>query len=297
MAVFTSVLVLTGCKDDEVDEAITPVEEIDPPGAPPKTWQVDGWTGKADLKRVFYDDDVAIYYDGDMDTKVTWPFKFIGDVWRYVKVTYQCTPDQRLFATLHGKGGVGTASYYYSDAWDYRNTIICYSDTWDENQGWAKDLITHEMFHVVESVAFGAHSYSAGYGDYPNGIWGDSQFAPIFQYDIYKHLGMESNAKQWETSMKTSYSDKPTPGTYWSLGWFLPIYNNYGKTEVLSGFFRLVGEYFPADRKLNMGEFVHFFSSAAKTDLKSYAINTFGWTEAYEQELQHAREEFPIITY
>jgi hypothetical protein len=282
-------LAFSGCSSD--DEPVVE-EEIDPPGAPPKTWDLHG----DKLKRAFYDDDVAIYVDGDMDPKITWMYKFTGDMWRHIKEQYQCTPDQRLFAILHGKGGGGTASYYYSDSYDYRNVIDCSSDSWEEAR-WPHDLITHEMFHVVETVSFGAHSNSAGYGDYPGGIWGDSQFAPIFQYDLYKTFGMEDEAKTWENFMKENFSNKPTPETYWSRNWFFPIYQNYGKKKVLVNFFKLVGEHFPENRKLNIGEFVHFFSGAANADLKEYAVKTFSWPQTYENELVEAKKEFPMIKY
>ena len=153
------------------------------------------------------------------------------------------------------------------------------------------------MFHVVETVAFGAHSNSAGYGNYPNGIWGDSEFAPIFQYDLYKTFGMEADAKRWEMFMETSFTNSPIPETYWSYDWFYPIYQNYGKKEVLKNFFRLVGEHFPENRKLNFGEFVHFFSGAAGADLQPYAVKAFSWPDTFANELQNAKSEFPMIQY
>lgn len=288
--VFAAMLALS-CDDESPTNE--PVEEVDPPGAPPKTWIKD----RTELTRVFYDDDIAVYYDGEMDPSVTWPFDFIGEIWRYTKEKYDCTPDQRLYAVLYGKGSSGTASYYYSKAWDYRNTIICYSGNWNQADDWPKDLITHEIFHIVESVAFGVQSYSAGYGDYPNGIWGDSQFAPIFQHDIYKVFGMDADAKRWEKWMETAYSNSPNPYTYWSANWFLPIYKNHGGGQTLQEFFRLIGEHFPANRKLNIGEFIHFFSGAAGVDLKEYGQSAFGWSDQYEYEWVRAQEEFPMIVY
>jgi hypothetical protein len=289
LAIAAFALALNSCSSD--DEPV--VEEIvDPAGAPPKTWDLHG----NHLTRAFYDDDIAVYVDEDMDPKITWMYKYIGDMWRHIKVQYQVTPDQRLFAALHGKGGMGTVGYHYDAHYDYRNVIDCFSNSWEEG-AWPRDMITHEMFHIVETVSFGAHSYSAGYGDYPGGIWGDSQFAPIFQYDLYKTFGMEAEAKTWEITMKESYSNKPSPETYWSRHWFLPIYQNYGQKKVLVNFFKLIGEHFPENRKLNMGEFVHFFSGAANADLKSYAITTFTWPDTYENELIQAKKEFPMITY
>ena len=290
MLALCATLLSGSCSSD--DEPVVKEEEVDPPGAPPRTWDLHDYK----LTRVFYDDDVAIYVDGDMDPKITWMYKYIGDMWRFIKVAYHVTPDQRLFATLHGKGGGGTVGYYYTPSYDYRNVIDCSSDSWAEAK-WPHDLITHEMFHIVETVSFGAHSYSAGYGDYPGGIWGDSEFAPIFQYDLYKTFGMEADAKGWEGYLKEGYTNKPRPETYWSRNWFLPIYQKYGGQKVLVKFFQLVGEKFPENRKLNMGEFVHFFSGAAGADLKSYAVSTFGWPDVYENELIQAKAEFSMIQY
>jgi hypothetical protein len=275
------------------DEDKLPKGEVDPPGAPPRTWKPDD----RELTRVFYDDDVAIYYDDLIDPSVAWTHKFVGDTWRYIKDYYQCTPDLRLYAVFYGDGGGGTVGYYYSDSFDYNNTIITYSDNMAGEGDLIKDVILHEMFHVVETIAFGADSNSAGYGDYPNGIWGDSQFAPIFQYDIYRQFGMTRSANQWKNDMAGFNWDKPIPNTYWSRDWFLPIYEQYGEGAVLREFFKLVAEHFPDDRKLNFGEFIHFFSGAAGANLKELGQNAFGWNETFENEWNAAREEFPMLTY
>lgn len=289
--VFAAFLVLssTACSDEKE----TPQVEDDPPGAPPKKWTPQD----TELTRAFYDDDVAIYYDVLVDPSATWPFQFIGDVWRYVKEFYQVTPELRLYVIIHGSGGGGTVSYHYDAGYDYHNTLICWSDNLEEEGDLIKDVIVHEMFHQVETLAFGADSNSAGYGDYPNGIWGDSAFAPIFHYGTYSALGMTRLASQWKIEMETIKWDMPTTDTYWSRDWFLPIYENYGEQEVIREFFKLIGEQFPDDRKLNFGEFIHFFSGAAGADLKELAQSAFGWNETWEAELSRAREEFSTITY
>lgn len=276
------------CSDDS-----SPTEEIDQPGVPPKKWK----PGEKELTRVFYDDDIVIYYDDLIDPSVTWTFDFVGDVWRYVKEYYQCTPDLRLYAIFSGESGASTAWYYYSDAFDFNNTIVVLSGDLAGEGDIIKDVILHEMFHVVETVAFGAHSGSAGYGVYPDGIWGDSHFAPIFLYDIYRVFGMTRFAERWKNEMAGIKWNKPIPDTYWSRDWFLPIYEQYGEGAVLREFFKLVAEHFPHGRKLNFGEFIHFFSGAAGANLKELGQNAFGWNDTFESEWNAAHEEFPMLTY
>ncbi|WP_328564964.1 hypothetical protein [Streptomyces coelicoflavus] len=46
-----------------------------------------------------------------------------------------------------------------------------------------------------------------------------------------------------------------------------------------------------------MGEFVHFWSGAAGTDLSGRAETAFGWTDAYEPQLRRARLDYPGLPY
>ncbi|MFT3926445.1 MAG: hypothetical protein QM778_28125 [Myxococcales bacterium] len=48
---------------------------------------------------------------------------------------------------------------------------------------------------------------------------------------------------------------------------------------------------------MNLGEFVHFMSGAAGTDLKTQAMNAFTWSTEREQQLTKARADFPGVTY
>ena len=103
--------------------------------------------------------------------------------------------------------------------------------------------------------------------------------------------------------MLNQTSNVPRANTYWFRDWFYPVYRDHGETRVLADFFRLLSEHFPKDgnrkytRSMNWGEFVHFFSGAARTNLKARATNAFGWTTEMEREFVRARTEFPAITY
>ena len=50
-------------------------------------------------------------------------------------------------------------------------------------------------------------------------------------------------------------------------------------------------------RSMNMGEFIHFWSGAAGTNLKQQATIAFGWTMEWEQQLKNAQEDFPNVKY
>lgn len=69
---------------------------------PPATWQEHWFEHEQLLNRKFYDNDVAVYYDNDVSTSVTWPYTYMGDVWRYTKNVYgSFGSDPHLFAIFH----------------------------------------------------------------------------------------------------------------------------------------------------------------------------------------------------
>jgi hypothetical protein len=308
--IILSVICITACSKKspaQTEEKKTVVvDEPDPPGAPPKTWSEHWFQHKEKLTRVFYDDDVAIYYDGYVDRKITWTYKFTGDLWRYTKKTYGGHgTDPRLYAVFHtdasGTLSGGHPDYWYSPSHDFRNMIDVGPGPWTTQYG-NIDLPTHEVFHIVESTAFNTRS-SFGYGTPPNGIWGDSKFAEIFQYDAYLGLGMKDEAEVWRNRVSPKSEGFPSADSFWFRDWLYPWYNNYGKTGVLVKFFKLASENFPKydngtyKRPMNWGEYIHFSSAAAGANLKGLATTAFGWTAAWEQQFNKARTDYPNVTY
>jgi hypothetical protein len=96
--------------------------------------------------------------------------------------------------------------------------------------------------------------------------------------------------------------------TYWFRDWFYPIYSKHGGSKVLNHFFALLSKHFPKNHSasgnrpqyttdMNYGEFFHFWSGAAQTNLKSLAKHAFGWNDYYEKEFQKAIKDFPKIKY
>ena len=48
---------------------------------------------------------------------------------------------------------------------------------------------------------------------------------------------------------------------------------------------------------MNWGEFIHFSSGAARTNMKNQATIAFGWTNDMENQFNKARNDFPNVKY
>jgi hypothetical protein len=276
-------------------------------GAPPKTWQEHWFEHNSLLTRVFYNDDLALYYDDKVDTKVTWPNKEFTNVWQYVKKTYGGFGDSsRLYVVLH-QGlypGEGHPASYFDVSHDYRNTLDVGAADWtniNDNLG----VPIHEIGHIVCGANNGVQ------GSPSDAIWGDSKFMEIFIYDVLMHTGHTDVAANVYQEMKNQDPNLPFPGKIypnvrWFENWFYPIYSKYGQAEVLSRYFALLSKNFPQTknslghqytRDLKFGEFIHFWSGAAGVNLKAQATIAFGWSMEREQELKNAQEDFPNVKY
>ncbi len=264
--------------------------------APSATWQEHWFEHNQLVTLVYYNDDVAVYFDDDIDkTKADWIYSFITTVWQYTKQTYgSMGGDGRLYVVIHNKYPGGHPAYYYDSGHDYRNVIDVGGSDFSSQSEWNIDALVHEIGHIVESASNGTK------GSQAFGIWQDSKWCEIFQYDVYKGIGMTSEANRIYNSYMSVTDSFPTSGTAWFKNWFYPIYANYGESQVLSNFFRLLSQHYPKNsdgyytEDMNIGEFVHFMSGAAGEDLKSLATNAFGWTTEYENQHQTACQDYPL---
>ncbi|MBK1811899.1 hypothetical protein JHL18_14855 [Clostridium sp. YIM B02505] len=266
--------------------------------APPATWQEHWFEHNQLVKLAYYNDDVAIYLDDDLNkANVNWVNNYTTNLWKYVKQTYGTMGgDGRLYVILHNKYGGGHPSEYYSSSHDYRNVIDVGGSDFASNTGWNLDAITHEVGHIVELASYGTQGSPAF------NIWKDSKWCEIFNYDAYNGLGMTSEAQRAYNNCMNTTDSFPVAGTAWFKNWFYPIWSKYGKATVLNNYFKLLSQYYPKDvngaytRTMNMGEFVYFWGLAANTDLKAQATTAFGWTTDYESQLQKARLEFSVLS-
>ncbi|WP_224366439.1 hypothetical protein [Hyalangium versicolor] len=262
---------------------------------PPATWQEHWFEHNQVMTKVFQDNDVAVYFDPDVNRSVTWPNTYLSQVWRYTKKTYGNFGAQpQLYALFHtNKYSGGHPSGYFDGSHDYRNVIDVGPGPWTNGTGNDLDLTTHEVAHIVEGDSKGSHGSPAF------GIWGDSKWAEIFNYDVYVGLGRTSDATRWYNLMINGTDSFPRANTHWFRDWFYPIYSRYGGSAVLNRYFVLLAQYFPKNgndyaRGLNWGEFVHFWSGAAGINLKSLATTAFGWPTDWEAQFTQAQKDFPF---
>ena len=88
--------------EDDREEAEETVEEVQDDYAAPAMWQ-EHWFDHTELVQLVYeDDDLALYYDSEVDRSITWPNTTFSDVWEYVKTVYgSYGQDKKLYAILH----------------------------------------------------------------------------------------------------------------------------------------------------------------------------------------------------
>lgn len=267
-----------------------------PAGAtPPASWQEHWFEHIQNVSLVDYDDCAAIYFDADMDpAQAAWLFPFVSQAWKYSLATYGQMGPERVFAIFHqGRYGGGHPSYYYDASHDSRNVIDNGQDSWSDGD-W--DIPSHELGHIVESTA--THTK---YGSPAFGIWGDSKWNEFYQYDLYLALGMERHAQLVFDRFTQQQDDFPRAGTHWFRDWFYPLWRDHGHALVMVRFFELLAQYYPARNgqmgAMTWGEYIHFTSGAAQTDLKVLATQAFGWPPEWDAELALARASFPQIRY
>ncbi len=74
---------------------------------------------------MYEDNDLALYFDNDVSTAVTWPRQYLSSVWRYTKKVYgSFGTDPHMYAILHtNKYSGGHPSTYFDASHDLRNVI------------------------------------------------------------------------------------------------------------------------------------------------------------------------------
>jgi hypothetical protein len=274
---------------------------VTPSATPPATWsevlhQPAG--ANETLTHVVDDGLVSLYRDPQLaGTDLTWAKDYVKQMWDYVRLAYRGTAGRRLYVALHdGPSHGGTARVLFDWDSEYRNLIDAEGDGWTSSTAPRRDVLSHELGHVIESAAAGVHLSPAW------AIWDDSKWCEIFQYDVYLNSGLTADAQRWYDAKINWTDDFPHAGTQWFKNWFYPIYDLYGGRFALNRFFVLLADHFHVfdghyQRSLNWGEFVHFWSGAAQVDLKPRAMTAFGWPAEWEAQYQQARVDFPGVTY
>ncbi len=245
-----------------------------------------------------WDESSMVYGDSGVSlAQARWVRGFVSSLFNYAKARYGAFGPERLYVMLHGPGqGIsgGTISSRFDSYSGGRNTLDVAASGWTQTD-LNKDMLSHELCHIIEGSGNNIHE-SPAYT-----VWGDSKWAEICQYDLYLKTGMTADAQR----VHNHFLGQTLNGKYWYRDWFYPNYQQFGGAQYLDAFFKKLARYFPRQmennnanpiysRRMNLGEFVHFSSAAAETNLKSRAMKAFGWTAANETEWQNARAAFPM---
>lgn len=269
----------------------------------PATWQEHWFEHNQLLKKVADSDDDVVYFDNDVDpASAGWIQPLVAALWKYTKATYSVPGDPRLFAVFHaGRYSGEHAASIFDPTHDFRNVI----DLGGAASLWAMPAnlpnIAYSAGQVLEKSAFGVDTL-------PSVALTGYQFGYFFAYDALKAVGMGAAADTWLSALMSYSSDSPRAGTFWSRDWYYPLWQAYGGAAVFARFMQLCADKYPkvprADGHgqafapaMNWGEYIHFMSGAAGTDLKTLATKAFGWPDARETEYQQAKTDFPTIKY
>lgn len=265
----------------------------------PLTWEEHWFEHDQVLDLVASDDDVAIYFDKDVDRAQTSALlSYASTIWRYTTTKYGAIGPGRLYAIFHKDRYLGChRATYFEDSHDFRNVIDCGVTAYDDAAVF-QAYFPHVAAIIVESAS---HDRRGAPADV---LWKQGKWAEFYRYDLYVGTGQQALADAhyaaWTRDQATD--SFPVENTHWFRDWSFPLWRDHGGAKVMDRFFALLARDFPANgdkyaRDLNWGEFVHFVSGAAEVDLKPLATAAFGWPVERQAELEKARIDFPGITY
>ena len=289
---------ILSCEADDasvIDGLPDAIVDNDPDWAPPRGLDED-WNGHSlELYRQYFDDNVVVYYDGEVERPLEWPYDFLSDNWGYLLRNYGEYGDgNMLYAIFHSTDSEIYSATRLDEETSNRNIIdVPMIDTAMSSAN--KDLLVGEMAGLVENSIFGRENSPA------EGLWGDN-FREILIYDSYRAVDLTEDAERVVSTFSENSSNSPAENTYWFRDWFLPIYTNHNGSVALNNFFRIASENYPQEggsyaSSMNVGEMVHFFSGGTGVDLQPLAEEAFGWTEEFQDELIQARTQFTGLNY
>jgi hypothetical protein len=270
--------------------------------APPATWQEHWFEHNQLLKLVMANDDIALYFDNDMEASdVSWIAPFLSSLWQYTKKTYGQPGDPRLYAVFHsGRYAGGHAASIFDPTHDYRNVIDLGGVTGLWNTP-AVDLPAWTAGLLIELASLGIENV-------PSMGLTENKFNSIYAYDALKAIGMGDAADAWLPNLNADVADFPRAGTYWFRDWYYPLWHDHGGGAVFGRYLSLLAQHYSKVPRhdgrgqtyapiMNWGEYIHFMSGAAGTDVKPLATTAFGWSDVREAQYQEAKKDFPAVTY
>lgn len=266
---------------------------------PPLEWSEHWYEHDQQLSRASFSDCVAVYGDPDMaPADVQWLGDFVRKAWAYNLEKYGRPSDRRLFAIFHQSkydGGykAGHSAAYYEASHDFRNVLDAAAQDWTTGD---YDMPAHLLSFVLEFTAVKNKQ-----GSPASWIWSTEAFGEIYKYDLYVGLGMTEEAEAAFDRFEPIKHVYPVPESYWFADFYYPVWRDYGKTQVLVNFFKLLEQHYPATDgvmgDMSWGEYIHFMSGAAGHEVQTQATYAFGWFNEWQAELEKARGDYPQISY
>lgn len=271
--------------------------ELCPGGPEPApTWKEHWYEHTQPLTRVYYDDCIAMYFDPDVDPAAKdWLVTFLDRSWSYSLATYGKMGNERIYVVVHqGRFFGGHSSTFVEASHDGHATIDMGLDVWTDG---SYDLPAHLLGFLVDTE--GAHTK---FGAPKSEHYGNEGFPLLYKYDLYQALGLSDVAAQALSDFSNISNSQPYPNTFWFRDWFYPIWRDYGGAKTFANYETLLQKYYPAGADLwmptmNYGQYFHFMSGAAGTDLVPLAKKAFMWHPDFDDEIATAKVDFPDIKY
>jgi len=263
---------------------------------PPLTWQ-EHWLDHSELlARVHYDDCIALYFDDEVDPDAKdWLVSFLDRSWSYSLATYGAIGPERIYVVVHqGSHYGGHTPPFIEASHDRHATIDMGAIAWIDG---SYELPATLLGSLVDTE--GARTKFGAPGRARYGLQG---FVSIYKYDLYSGLGLDEAAIVAKLVYDAIASGQPSPDSHWFRDWFYPIWRDHGHAQLFAKYLALLQAYYPAGADMWMptmtyGEYFHFMSGAAGTDLTPLAKEGFELPPGFEAELARAKQAYPDIRY
>jgi hypothetical protein len=268
------------------------------PGGPEPAvnWTEHWFEHTQKLKRAYYDDCIALYFDADVTPTVqAWMVPFLDKAWTYSLSTYGKMGSERIYVVMHqGRYLGGHSATFTEDSHDNHAVIDMGLNTWVDGE-W--DLPAHLLSFLVDTE--GSHTK---FGAPKSEHYANQGFPLIYKYDLYLALGLDATAASALSSFSAISNSEPFAKTYWFRDWFYPAWRDHGHAQLFANYQTLLEKYYPVDADnwmptMNYGQYFHFMSGAAGVDLVPLARTAFQWHPDFDDEIAAAKVDFPDIKY
>ncbi|GAB6032971.1 hypothetical protein CHUAL_012164 [Chamberlinius hualienensis] len=255
---------------------------------PPKIWldTLHEGQGNIILELAYLDSNLAVYFDQKVNRSAKWPFEIISKAWQYVKLQYGPISHQEepwLWIKVHSDKV--KSQKIPSSLFNGRN-VIDISTTADE----AKEESIVQIARLIES-SYKSLNFSCLLDNVAK-PW------PLITYDIYRNVSKHCADNFLQKLRSFLDGSDPKCSRIGFKRFYYPLYSQKNCSKLLIKFFNLVAEnskHFD-QKPLSREEFVHFWSSIAKIDLKLLFESAFQ-VKLDQIELENTKKKYSNLSY